>query len=113
MVIITMFQNSESETSQKFRRVHGFARFENILEGNVTLAEAPKKFEDDDSKKTLSGKSFENPLYRSEKFAKIAKTPLNKKHELDSHGFEERFNLMTLKSNQKFEMVSAIDNEKF
>lgn len=55
------------------KQKHGFARFENVPEGNVQIADVPgtsgggQTDNDDDRVAQTTGGRFENPLYRSKK----------------------------------------------
>ncbi|XP_029154931.1 protein amnionless [Nylanderia fulva] len=56
------------------KQKHGFARFENVPEGNVRIADVPgtsgREADDDDAVKGIThvaGGRFENPLYRSKR----------------------------------------------
>ena len=67
-------REARSDPKQKSGGFFGFARFENVAEGDVRLAEAAvpatESFEELDSDvdgPSLSSKRFENPLYRSKR----------------------------------------------
>jgi len=54
------------------KQKHGFARFENVPEGNVQIADVPgtsgREADDDvEGIKQVAGGRFENPLYRSKR----------------------------------------------
>lgn len=55
------------------KQKHGFARFENVSEGNVQIVDVPGTSErqahndDERIKQNLAGGRFENPLYRSKR----------------------------------------------
>lgn len=54
------------------KQKHGFARFENVPEGNVQIADVPGTSEheadtDVEGIKQVAGGRFENPLYRSKR----------------------------------------------
>lgn len=54
------------------KQKHGFARFENVPEGNVQIADIPgtsgrEAANDDKGIKQAAGGRFENPLYRSKR----------------------------------------------
>lgn len=53
------------------KQKHGFARFENVPEGNVQIADVPgtsgREANDDEGIKQVTSGRFENPLYRSKR----------------------------------------------
>lgn len=70
------------------KQKHGFARFENVPEGNVRIADVPgtsgREADDDNTVKGITqvaGGRFENPLYRSKRDktekSKILDAPLS------------------------------------
>jgi len=57
---------------QADKQKHGFARFENVPEGNVQIADVPgtsdREVDDDvEGVKQVASGRFENPLYRSKR----------------------------------------------
>lgn len=84
------------------KQKHGFARFENVPEGNVQIADVPGtsgREADDEGIKQAAGGRFENPLYRS----KRDKTEERKILDLDAP-----VSLATLKG----EMEDQLENEE-
>lgn len=89
----------------------GFARFENISEGNVQIAEVASGRESNlesketDKKDSSSGGRFENPLYRSKR--------KGRKEEGEVLDMEKPLSLTTLKDRVEEDQIEEVDLDQW